>query len=103
MIANYVCELVAAFGRRSGRAKSPEIFALSAMIAAVGGLGFLPVINDLAYASKRAQQGIKAYEQVAEVYNDLRKKHPDIDLKPLMEVQKQIVKDAVRFPTWAGE
>lgn len=103
VIANYVSELVVAFGRRSGRAKSPEILALSAMIAAVGGLGFLPVINDLAYASKRAQQGIKTSEQVAEVYNDLRKKHPDIDLKPLMEVQKQIVKDAVRFPTWAGE
>lgn len=73
------------------------------MITAVGGLGFLPVINDFAYASKRTEQGLNAYEQVAEVYNELRKKHPDIDLKPLVEVQKQIVKDAARFPTWAGE
>lgn len=103
VFSNYVSELVAAYGRRSGRAKSPEIFALTALIAAVGGLGFLPLLTDLAYANKRAEQGIKAYQRVSEAYNDLRIKHPDIDLKPLMEVQKQIVKDAIRFPSWAGE
>ncbi|MCV9964773.1 hypothetical protein OIU34_23050 [Pararhizobium sp. BT-229] len=104
VLSNYLCELVMAYGRRSGRAKSPEIFALAvAIVVSISAFGWFPVVNDLSYAVKRAEQGMEAYERVAEVYKQLRKDHPDIDLEPLMEAQRQIVKDAARRPTWAGE
>jgi hypothetical protein len=104
VLASYLCELVTAYGRRSGRAKSPEIVALSiALMVSISGFGWYPILNDFSNATKRAEQGIQAFENVAEVYHKLRKEHPDIDLKPLMEVQRRIMKDAVKFPTWAAE
>jgi hypothetical protein len=100
VIANYVAELVTAYARRTGRRKSPEILALSTVILGIALSGFLPLANDLSSAVKRIEQASMAQERVADVYNDLQKRHPGIDLEPLVEVQKKIVEDSVGFKYW---
>ncbi|MCS4089117.1 hypothetical protein [Rhizobium sp. BK176] len=102
--AFYISEFILAYGRRNGREKTPEIIGLAAAsIVIVNTLGWAPLLLDASYVMKRAEQGGEAFHRVDEVYWKLKKEHPDIDLKPLRDAQKQIVDDAMRFPKWATE
>jgi hypothetical protein len=97
----YASEFIIAYGRRDGREKAPEIIGLAAATVVVAGLlGWSPILIDMSYVIKRADQGSRAYNSISEVYIRLKKDHPDIDLKPLRDAQKQIVLDAMRLPEW---
>jgi hypothetical protein len=100
----YISGLVLAHGKRTARPKSPEIMGLAiAALIFSSMLGVLPLMSDLVYSNKRTEQGMDAYLKVNKAYQELRKTNPELDLHSLMDVQREIVQDAVRFPKWAGE
>ncbi|MCZ7860919.1 hypothetical protein O9X98_05835 [Agrobacterium salinitolerans] len=101
VVGFYLCEFVLAYGRRTGRAKAPEIIALAcAALLLTGPLAWTPLLTDLSDAVNRAERGYAAFTKVNKAYQELKKQNPEMDLTILKNAQEEILHDSMRPPEW---